>query len=71
MEATLVKKPKLLSNDEAAEFLGVSPGTLPIWRHHARYPLPYIKIGRLVRYSEEDLLAWMESRKVHQAAVSI
>jgi excisionase family DNA binding protein len=67
---TISVKPRLLTTDEAAEFLGVSAGTLAVWRSVARYPLPYCKIGRNVRYQESDLLAWMESRKVHQAELS-
>jgi excisionase family DNA binding protein len=66
MQITSVK-PHLLTTDEAAEFLGVTAGTLAVWRCVARYPLPYIKIGKNVRYDESDLLRWMESRKVHQA----
>jgi excisionase family DNA binding protein len=67
---TITVKPRLLTTDEAAEFLGVSAGTLAVWRCVARYRLPFVKIGRSVRYDESDLLAWMESRKVHQAEVS-
>jgi excisionase family DNA binding protein len=65
MQVTLVK-PRLLTTDEAAEFLGVSAGTLAVWRCVSRYPLPYIKIGHNVRYDEADLAAWIESRKVRQ-----
>jgi excisionase family DNA binding protein len=66
MQITLTR-PKLLTTDEAAEFLGVSAGTLAVWRCVARYRLPFVKIGRNVRYEETDLREWMESRKVHQA----
>jgi excisionase family DNA binding protein len=66
---SIVVKPKLLTTAEASEFLGVSAGTLAVWRCVARYPLPFCKIGRNVRYLESDLIAWMESRKVHQAEV--
>lgn len=69
MQITSVK-PRLLTTNEAAAFLHVSPGTLTVWRCVARYRLPYLKIGKNVRYSEQDLLDWMESRKVHQVEVS-
>jgi len=58
---------KLLTNKEAAAVLDVAPGTLPIWRCKRRYNLPFVRVGRNVRYREKDLLAWLESRKVHQA----
>jgi excisionase family DNA binding protein len=67
---SIAVKPKLLTTDEAAEFLGVSAGTLAVWRCLARYRLPFVKIGRSVRYDETDLVAWMESRKVHQVELA-
>ena len=53
---------KLLTEQEAAEFLGVSPGTLAVWRCTGRYDLRYVKAGRWVRYRPEHLEEWLESR---------
>ncbi len=61
VETTLTR---LLSTEEAACFLGISPGTLIVWRCTGRYQLPFLKIGRLVRYDERDLRAFVESRRV-------
>ena len=53
----------LLDEKEAAQFLdGVTPGTLSVWRSTGRYNLPFIKIGRNVRYRRSDLIAWLEKR---------
>ena len=52
--------PKLLTPHEAAAILKVCVGTLAVWRHHKRYPLPYIKVGRAVRYREADVLAFLQ-----------
>lgn len=54
---------KLLTPHEAAEMLQVKESTLRIWRYTKRYPLPYIKTGRLVRYKESDVRAFIESRR--------
>ena len=54
----------LLDDHAAAAILGVTPQTLAVWRCSKRYALPYLKIGRLVRYRRADLLAWLESRVV-------
>ena len=54
---------KLYTSDEAAAFLGVSRETLSLWRCTKRYNLPFVKIGRLVKYKEADLLAFVESRR--------
>ena len=59
-----------LNTTEAAEFLGVSIGTLEVWRCTKRYPLPYVKVGRLVKYRRSDLEAWLASRTVSCAAAS-
>ncbi len=53
----------LLTRSEAAEYLGISPGTLEVWACTKRYDLPYIKVGRSVRYSLEDLNAFIERRR--------
>ena len=52
----------LLDEKAAAQFLDNSPGTLSVWRSTGRYNLPFIKIGRNVRYRRSDLLAWLEKR---------
>lgn len=51
-----------LAETEAAAYLGVKPTTLQIWRSTNRYPLPYIKVGRLVRYRLSDLDAFLAQR---------
>ena len=52
----------LLDNVKAAEFLGISSGTLAVWRSVGRYQLKYSKIGRRVKYKVGDLRAFIESR---------
>ena len=63
-------QPELLDSAAAAEFLGLaSPGVLAVWRSTKRYPLPYLKMGRKVFYDVEDLLAFIESRKICRTEV--
>jgi excisionase family DNA binding protein len=52
----------LLNEKSAAQFLEVEPGTFSVWRCTGRYKIPFIKVGRLVRYRQSDLDAWLESR---------
>ncbi len=59
----------LRTEDESAQYLGVKPTTLQIWRSTKRYPLPYIKVGRLVRYRQSALEAFLVSR-THTAEVA-
>lgn len=53
---------KLLTPQQVAEQLGVTTHTLAVWRCTKRYPLPYVKSGRLVRYRPADVVAFIESR---------
>ena len=39
--------------------LGVSSGTLAVWLCAKRYDLPYIKVGRLVKYDYDDVLQFI------------
>ncbi|MDP2025871.1 helix-turn-helix domain-containing protein [Sulfuriferula sp.] len=56
------KNPDLIDESEAAEILDVSPGTLSVWRSTGRYALPFVKVGRKVRYSRTVLNAWLDGR---------
>jgi excisionase family DNA binding protein len=51
--------PKLLTPTETAAQLRVSVGTLAQWRHHKRYSLRHLKIGRCVRYLESEVKAFI------------
>ncbi len=53
---------QLLTPPAAAEYLGVSVDTLSVWRCVGRYNIPFIKVGRLVKYRKSDLDAWLEKR---------
>ena len=52
----------LLDDKAAASILDVSPGTLSVWRSTGHYNLPFLKIGRKVRYRRADLDAWLVAR---------
>jgi hypothetical protein len=54
----------LLDENQAAELLAIKPQTLTIWRSRGRYGLPFIRIGRCIRYRRIDLARWVESRRV-------
>lgn len=53
---------------QAAEYLGVATQTLAVWASTGRYDLPFIKVGRLAKYRQADLDAWLESRTATQTA---
>ncbi len=52
-----------LNREEAAAYLGVSPGTLSVWACHKRYALPMVKIGRKVFYLKNDLDTFIEKNR--------
>ncbi|EGA64178.1 helix-turn-helix domain-containing protein [Vibrio brasiliensis] len=51
---------------QAAEYLGLSEGTLAVWASTGRYQLPFVKVGRKVFYRKSDLDAFIESNIVTQ-----
>lgn len=54
---------KLLTPIEVAAILSVSVGTLNVWRCTRRVELPFIKIGRSVRYPESALQKFIDDRR--------
>lgn len=53
---------RLLDEKAAAAYLSIAPGTLSVWRSTGRHTLPFIKVGRNVRYRVSDLDAWLNKR---------
>jgi len=58
------EKDRLLTTQQAAELLDVSPQTLEVWRCTKRYQLAYVKIGRNVRYPSSAIQNFIASRTV-------
>lgn len=56
--------PDLMLPAAAAVYLGVKESTLAVWRCTKRYPLPFIKVGRLVQYRKSALDAFLVSRTI-------
>lgn len=61
---------KLLSPCEAAELLGIAEQTLAEWRCSHRYALPWIKVGKAVRYRVSDISRFLEEQKQMWLALS-
>ena len=57
---------ELRDENATAQFMDLAVVTLKMWRtHRVRQGPPFIKVGkRTVRYRRDDLLAYLESRKV-------
>ena len=55
----------LFNNKEAAEYIGVTPRTLEVWRSTKRNQISYIKVGSLVKYRRSDLDIFLEHRTVN------
>lgn len=57
-------KPTLLVTPrDAAKLLAVSPRKLWAMTFEERPGLPFVRCGRLVRYSPDDLRRWIESQR--------
>jgi len=56
---------RLLTREDAADLLSIRPQTLALWASTKRYDLPYVKVGRAVRYRLSDIEQFLKSRTVN------
>jgi len=54
----------LLTTQETPKMLGTTAGTLNVWRCTKRYALAYIKIGSSVRYRRQDVMDFINARRI-------
>jgi excisionase family DNA binding protein len=52
---------KLLSEAEVAEWLSVSKSTL--YKLRESKEIPYITVGTCIRYSEDEIIEWINKNK--------
>lgn len=52
---------KLVDVKTVAEMLGVKQKTVYDWVH--RRMIPFAKLGRLVRFDEQEIVKWAQERK--------
>lgn len=60
--------PVHIDDKQAADALGVKPTTLAVWRSTGRYSLPFLKVGRLVKYRLSDLAEFLARRTLSHTA---
>jgi hypothetical protein len=61
MVAATLTEPFLLTEQQAAHKLSLCPGMVSILRK--RGEIPWVPVGRAVRYDPADLRAWIERKK--------
>lgn len=52
----------LLTPEEISKILNVKLSTIYKWTHMGT--IPFIKIGKLIRFREEDIKEWVEKKEV-------
>jgi hypothetical protein len=62
------RRKRALDSKEAGEMLGTHPETLANWRYKGIGPA-YTRIGRAIRYLEDDLLRYLAQNRVDPEAV--
>jgi predicted DNA-binding transcriptional regulator AlpA len=53
---------RLLDTDEVAEYLGIPPNSLKMWRYRRTGP-PWLKLGRHVRYRLTAIEQWLDDQE--------
>lgn len=59
--------PHLLDIEHLANYLGTSRRHIP--RLVAERRIPYVKVGRLVRFDPAEVAAWVDSRRVGSSSL--
>jgi excisionase family DNA binding protein len=54
---------KLLTKEEVMLMLKIKKSTLYFWV--SQRTIPYVKVGRLLRFKETAILQWLTSKEVH------
>jgi excisionase family DNA binding protein len=55
-----LEKNRLLTTEETAAYIGVEVQTLAVWRCKHRYGLKFVRVGRLIRYREADVIEFID-----------
>ena len=53
---------RLIGMEECAAYLGITVGSLYVWVHQRK--IPYIKVGKLVKFDLIAIDAWLKERTV-------
>jgi excisionase family DNA binding protein len=61
-EVCRVADEALWTSDQACEYFGIGRRTLDRWRAHRG--LPYMRVGRVVRFMPDELREWRRARSV-------
>ena len=61
---------KLIDEKQAAAWLGCTVSAMRKWRLLGRGPA-YCRIGRLIRYNETDLIAFMDANRVQPTTAEV
>lgn len=54
---------ELLTSDQVAEYLGLTPNALAIDRHRGR-GIPYVRVGSRIRYRAKDVQGYLDANTV-------
>lgn len=68
-ETTLAPN-SLVRSKYVENLLGVTAHTLAVWRSTGRYNLPFVKVGKSVRYKLADVHAFLEERTVQRMSLT-
>ncbi|MFA6449136.1 MAG: helix-turn-helix domain-containing protein [bacterium] len=52
-----------MNTEQAATYLGISPGTLRVWCSMRKH-VPFVKVGRAVRYDRFELDKYIKENAV-------
>lgn len=64
----MTKTPRLIDIEEACRQLGIEVATMYRWVQMRK--IPFYKIGRYVKFEQDELNAWIISKKVDEFEIA-
>ena len=62
MNVTIEKR--FLDMNECSKYVGITKGTLYVWV--CRRKIPYLKIGKLVKFDVQRIERWMKNKEINE-----
>jgi hypothetical protein len=66
-----IEQDKLVDSRDAEKILGLAKGTLSVQRCRGTSPIPYVRVGKLVKYRVSELQRYIESQTVTPTPVAV
>jgi len=65
-EENILEDRQYLTPEQLSDMLNISLSTIEKWRFNGNVKIPFIKLGRIIRYRVDDVHQFLEDNIVHR-----